>query len=69
MTDLSMEQAARLIDRSMTGGVFVHSVFDVATFTAPHVVSDPATGKAASNSCGRRRWRMNDGAMSMSIPV
>ncbi|MBU0657413.1 MAG: MBL fold metallo-hydrolase [Alphaproteobacteria bacterium] len=47
MTDLPLEQAARLIEGSMPGGVTVHSVFDEATFTATHIVSDPATRKAA----------------------
>lgn len=47
MTDLPLEQAARLIERSTPGGVTVHSVFDEATFTATHVVSDPVTRKAA----------------------
>lgn len=47
MTDLPLEQAARLIEGSMPGGVTVHSVFDEATFTATHVVSDLATRKAA----------------------
>jgi glyoxylase-like metal-dependent hydrolase (beta-lactamase superfamily II) len=47
MTDLPLEQAARLIVGSMPGGVTVHSAFDEATFTATHIVSDPATHKAA----------------------
>jgi glyoxylase-like metal-dependent hydrolase (beta-lactamase superfamily II) len=47
MTDLPLEQAVRIVEGAAAGDVAVHSVFDEATFTATHVVSDPATRKAA----------------------
>jgi len=47
MTDLPLSHAARLVEEAAPGSVIVHSVFDEATFTASHIVSDPVTRKAA----------------------
>lgn len=45
--DPSLDQAVQLVRAAAPEGVIVHSIFDEATFTATHVVSDPATCKAA----------------------
>lgn len=45
MTDLPLDEAAAII--AGAPAVEVHSIFDEATFTATHILSDPATGKAA----------------------
>jgi glyoxylase-like metal-dependent hydrolase (beta-lactamase superfamily II) len=47
MTDLPLSHAVRLVEEAVPGSVIVHSVFDEATFTVSHVVSDPLTRKAA----------------------
>jgi glyoxylase-like metal-dependent hydrolase (beta-lactamase superfamily II) len=45
-TDLPLSHAVRLVEAA-PGSVIVHTVFDEVTFTASHIVSDPATRKAA----------------------
>ena len=47
MSDVPLRHAIELIEAAPAGGVIVHTVFDEATFTATHLVSDPATRKAA----------------------
>jgi glyoxylase-like metal-dependent hydrolase (beta-lactamase superfamily II) len=47
MTDLPLSHAIHLVEAAPLGSATVHSFFDEATFTATHVVSDPATRKAA----------------------
>jgi glyoxylase-like metal-dependent hydrolase (beta-lactamase superfamily II) len=47
MTDLPLSSAVRVVEAAPPGSVTVHSFFDEATFTATHVVSDPATSAAA----------------------
>ena len=47
MTDHAVEQASRIIGEGGGAAPLVKSFFDEATFTATHVVSDPATKKAA----------------------
>ena len=47
MTDHAVEQASRIIGAGDRAMPLVKSFFDEATFTATHVVSDPATKKAA----------------------
>jgi glyoxylase-like metal-dependent hydrolase (beta-lactamase superfamily II) len=47
MTDLPLGHAVRLVEEAAPGSVIVHSIFDEATFTASHIVSDPVTRKAA----------------------
>ncbi|MFA6124273.1 MAG: MBL fold metallo-hydrolase [Sphingomonas sp.] len=46
MTDFPLSHAVRLVEAA-PGSVIVHTVFDEVTFTASHIVSDPATRKAA----------------------
>lgn len=45
MTDRPLDEAAAIV--AGASNVEVHSIFDEATFTATHILSDPATGKAA----------------------
>lgn len=47
MTDPALLAARAMVEAASPGGVHVHTVFDEATFTATHVASDPATGRAA----------------------
>jgi glyoxylase-like metal-dependent hydrolase (beta-lactamase superfamily II) len=47
MSDPALLAARGIVEAATRGGVHVHTVFDEVTFTATHVVSDPATGKAA----------------------
>jgi len=47
MTDLPLSHAVYLVEQARPGRVIVHSIFDEATFTASHIVSDPLTRKAA----------------------
>lgn len=47
MSDAPLEVARRIVAETLPGSVVVRSFFDQATFTATHVVSDPATKKAA----------------------
>lgn len=47
MTDHAIEEAGRIIGAGGRAVPLVKSFFDEATFTATHVVSDPATKKAA----------------------
>ena len=47
MSDIAIEQAGKLVDNAPQGAPAVRTFFDEATFTATHVVSDPASGKAA----------------------
>jgi glyoxylase-like metal-dependent hydrolase (beta-lactamase superfamily II) len=47
MSDVPLRHAIELVEAAPAGGVIVHTVFDEATFTATHIVSDPATRKAA----------------------
>lgn len=47
MTDQPLVHAAHLIEAATPCSVIVHSLFDEATFTATHIVSDPSTRKAA----------------------
>ena len=47
MSDLALNPAIEVVEAAPAGSVIVHSLFDEATFTATHVVSDPATRKAA----------------------
>lgn len=47
MTDHAVERASRIIGEGGGAVPTVKSFFDEATFTATHVVSDPATKKAA----------------------
>lgn len=47
MAEAIIEQAAAIIERSISAPVVVKTFFDEETFTATHVVSDPATSKAA----------------------
>jgi glyoxylase-like metal-dependent hydrolase (beta-lactamase superfamily II) len=47
MADAIIDQAAAIIERGNSAPVVVKTFFDEDTFTATHVVSDPATSKAA----------------------
>lgn len=47
MADPAIKAASAIIDQGKTAPVVVKSFFDEDTFTATHVVSDPATAKAA----------------------
>lgn len=47
MADAIIDQAAAIIERGKSAPVVVKTFFDEDTFTATHVVSDPATSKAA----------------------
>jgi glyoxylase-like metal-dependent hydrolase (beta-lactamase superfamily II) len=47
MADVIVDQAAVIIERGKSAPVIVKTFFDEDTFTATHVVSDPATSKAA----------------------
>lgn len=47
MADAIIDQAAVIVERSKSAPVVVKTFFDEDTFTATHVVSDPATSKAA----------------------
>jgi glyoxylase-like metal-dependent hydrolase (beta-lactamase superfamily II) len=47
MSDPALLAARGIVEAAAPGSVHVHTVFDEVTFTATHVVSDPATGKAA----------------------
>ena len=47
MADAIIDQAAAIIERGKSAPVVVKTFFDEDTFTATHVVSDPATAKAA----------------------
>ena len=47
MSDLALNHAIEVVEAAPAGSVIVHSLFDEATFTATHLVSDPATRKAA----------------------
>ncbi len=47
MPDPALSAAAAIVQQADPVKVTVRSFFDEATFTATHVVSDPATGKAA----------------------
>ncbi|GEO00403.1 hypothetical protein NSE01_22350 [Novosphingobium sediminis] len=47
MNDQALLAARGIVEASPPGSVRVHTVFDEATFTATHIASDPATGKAA----------------------
>ena len=47
MTDQALMAACGIVEAAAPGCVQVHTVFDEATFTATHIASDPATGKAA----------------------
>lgn len=47
MSDPARSAADAIVEAATPGGVVVHTLFDEATFTATHIASDPATGKAA----------------------
>jgi len=47
MADAIIDQAAVIIERGKSAPVVIKTFFDEDTFTATHVVSDPATAKAA----------------------
>lgn len=47
MADAIIDQAAVIVERGKSAPVVVKTFFDEDTFTATHVVSDPATSKAA----------------------
>lgn len=47
MTDRALVAACGIVEAAAPGCVHVHTLFDEATFTATHIASDPATGKAA----------------------
>ncbi|MCT2398781.1 MBL fold metallo-hydrolase [Novosphingobium mangrovi (ex Huang et al. 2023)] len=47
MFDPVISAASAIVKRSASAAPVVRSFFDEATFTATHVLSDPATGKAA----------------------
>ncbi|MFZ1565825.1 MBL fold metallo-hydrolase, partial [Sphingorhabdus sp.] len=47
MADPAIKAASAIIDQGKAAPVVVKSFFDEDTFTATHVVSDPATAKAA----------------------
>jgi len=47
MTDRALMAACGIVEAAAPGCVHVQTVFDEATFTATHIASDPATGKAA----------------------
>ncbi|MBX9665048.1 MBL fold metallo-hydrolase [Novosphingobium sp.] len=47
MSDPALLAACGIVEAVTPGCVHVHTVFDEATFTATHIASDPATGKAA----------------------
>lgn len=47
MADAIIDQAAVIIERGKSAPVVIKTFFDEDTFTATHVVSDPATSKAA----------------------
>jgi len=47
MTDPHLREAVRIIETGGKAPPAVRSFFDEATFTVTHVVSDPATGRAA----------------------
>jgi glyoxylase-like metal-dependent hydrolase (beta-lactamase superfamily II) len=47
MADTIIAQAASIIERGKSALVVIKTFFDEDTFTATHVVSDPATSKAA----------------------
>jgi glyoxylase-like metal-dependent hydrolase (beta-lactamase superfamily II) len=47
MSDLAIAAAAEIVQHADPAAVQVRSFFDDATFTVTHVLSDPATGKAA----------------------
>lgn len=47
MADAISDQAAVIVERGKSAPVVVKTFFDEDTFTATHVVSDPATSKAA----------------------
>ncbi len=47
MSDPVIAAAAEIVQQADPGAVQVRSFFDEATFTVTHVLSDPATGKAA----------------------
>lgn len=47
MTDQALLAARSILEAAVPGSVHVHTVFDEVTFTATHIVSDPATRKAA----------------------
>lgn len=47
MPDSAITTASEIVQQAERAAVHVHTLFDEATFTATHVVHDPATGKAA----------------------
>ena len=47
MRDPARSAAHAIVEAATPGGVVVHTLFDAATFTATHIASDPATGRAA----------------------
>lgn len=47
MSDPAITAACAIVQQAERAAVHVHTLFDEATFTATHVVHDPATGKAA----------------------
>ncbi|HEY9090700.1 MBL fold metallo-hydrolase [Parasphingorhabdus sp.] len=47
MTDPQISEATRIIEAASSNPAVIRSFFDDDTFTVTHVISDPATGKAA----------------------
>ena len=74
MDDLHRDSAAALIDKARATGRIpvVKSFFDEPTFTATHVVHDPATRKASKSRaravgrcpCGKSRYQVPASDMS-----